>query len=127
MRTSWPWRSETCGSAARTVCQVPIRLTSTTFSHSSGAIARVVVTVGGAIPALATATSSAAEALDRLGDRGEHRPRVGDVGADPDRPLADPLGRLARLVGVEVDDRDRGAAHVELPGALVADPARARR
>ena len=39
----------------------------------------------------------AAEALDRLGDRGHHRAVVGDVGGDPDRPLADPLGRLARL------------------------------
>ncbi len=61
------------------------------------------------------------EALDRLSDRGQHRPRVGDVGADPEGPLADPLGRLARLIGVEIDERDRGAAHVELPGALIAD------
>ena len=66
----------------------------------------------------------AAEALDRLGDGGHDRGVVGDVGADPDRPLADPLGRLARLLGVEIDDRDRGAAHVQLARRLVADPAR---
>ena len=66
----------------------------------------------------------AAEALDRLGDGRHDRPVVGDVGGDPDRPLADPLGRLARLLGVEVDDRDRGAAQVHLARRLEADPAR---
>ena len=58
MKTSWPPRSEICGSAARAVFQAPIRLTSTTRLHSSGGIVRAVVTVGGAIPALAMATSS---------------------------------------------------------------------
>ena len=58
MKTIWPPRSETCGSAARAVCQAPIRLTSTTRFHSSPGIVRAVVTVGGAIPALATAMSS---------------------------------------------------------------------
>ncbi len=66
----------------------------------------------------------AAEALDRLGDRASHRRLVGDVGADPDRPLADSLGRVARLTGVEVDDRDRGAAQLHLARGLVPDPAR---
>ena len=65
----------------------------------------------------------AAEALDRLRHRAHHRPVVGDVGADPDRPLADPLGRLARLLGVEVEHRDRGAAQLQLPRGLVADAA----
>ncbi len=55
-RTSCPWRSEICGSAARTVCQTPIRSTSTTRSHSSGGIVRM-VPPSGAIPALATAMS----------------------------------------------------------------------
>ena len=94
-----------------------------TFSHSSGAMVGVVVTVGGAIPALATATSSAPKRSTVAATRAAS-PRVGDVGADPDRPLADPLRRLARLIGVEVDDRDRGAAHVELPRALWAPIAR---
>ena len=76
-----------------------------------------------AMPALATATSSAAELLDHLGDGGQHRVLVGDVGGEPDRPRPDPLGRLARLLGVEVEHRHRGAAQVHLPRRLEADPA----
>ena len=75
-----------------------------TFSHSSGGIVRVVVTFGGAIPAFAIATSRPPKRSTVSRDRGEHRARVGDVGADPDRPFADPLGRLSRLIGVEVDE-----------------------
>jgi hypothetical protein len=65
-----------------------------------------------------------AEALDRLGDGGHHGAGVGDVGADPQRPLADPLRRLARLLGVEVEDHDRGAALVQLASRLESDPSR---
>ena len=75
------------------------------------------------MPALATATSRPPKRSTVSATAAHHRPVVGDVGADPDRPLADPLGRLARLLGVEVDDRDRGAAHVHLARRLVADPA----
>jgi hypothetical protein len=57
MKISWPPRSLTCGNAARAVSQAPIRLTSSTRRHSSAGIVRAVVTVGGAIPALATAMS----------------------------------------------------------------------
>ena len=53
----WPWRSTICGSAARTVRQTPSRSTSMTRSHSSAETMRIVVVVGGAMPALATATS----------------------------------------------------------------------
>jgi hypothetical protein len=50
-------RSETCGSAARTVCQTPSRSTSITRSHSSAGAVRKVAVVGGAIPAFAIARS----------------------------------------------------------------------
>ena len=103
--------------------QTPSRSTSKTRSHSSLEIARVVANFVWRDPGVGDGDVEPAEALDRLGDGGHHRAVVGDVGADPDRPLADPLGRLARLVGVEVEDRDRGAAQVQLARGLVADPA----
>jgi hypothetical protein len=39
----------------------------------------------------------------------------------PIAPRADPLGRFAGLLEVEVDHGDRGAARVHLTGGLVAD------
>ena len=120
----WPRRSTICGSAARTVRKTPSRSTSSTRSHSSPDIA-----VDGrhlllGDPGVGDDAVEAAELLDHLGDRGHHRALVGDVGADPDRPRADPLGRLAGLLRIEVEDRDRGAAHLHLAGGLEADPAR---
>ena len=120
----WPRRSTICGSAARTVRQTPSRSTSKTRSHSSVPIPRTVATVDWAMPALATATSRPPKRSTVSATARHDRAVVGDVGADPDRPLADPLGRLARLLGVEVDDRDRGAAQVHLARGLEADPAR---
>ena len=116
MTTMWPLRSTIWGSAARTVRQTPSMSTSKTRSHSSVADPphRRHLRLGDA--GVGDGDVEAAEALDDLGDGGHHRAVVGDVGADPDRPLADPLRRLAGLVGVEVEDRDRGAAHVDLRG-----------
>ncbi len=62
-----------------------------------------------------------AELLHGLGDRREHRPLVGDVGGDPDRPRADPLRRLARLGRIEVEHRHRGPPEVHMVGGLEAD------
>ena len=117
-------RSTICGRAARTVRQTPSMSTAKTRSHSSPAIPLAVASFCGRDPGVGDDDVEAAEALDRLRHRAHHRPIVGDVGADPDRPLADPLGGLARLLGVEVEHRDRGAAHLQLPRGLVADPAR---
>ena len=122
MTTTWPRRSTICGSAARTVRQTPSMSTSKTRSHSSLPIPRTVATCVWAMPALATTTSRPPKRSTVSATAACIAPLVGDVGADPDRPLADPLGRLARLLGVEVDDRDRGAAHVDLAGGLEADP-----
>ncbi len=75
------------------------------------------------MPALATTTSSPPKRSTVSATACHHRAVVGDVGGDPDRPLADPLSGLAGLGGVEVDDRDRGAAQVHLARRLEADPA----
>jgi hypothetical protein len=75
-------------------------------------------------PGVGDGNVQAAEALHGLGDGREHRPLVGHVGADPDRPRSDPLGRLARLLSIEVDHRDGGAAQVHLARRLEADPPR---
>ena len=58
---------------------------------------RTVAICAGAIPALATATSRPPKRSTVSATAAIIAPVVGDVGADPDRPLADPLGRLARL------------------------------
>jgi hypothetical protein len=63
-----------------------------------------------------------AEAVDDRGDGGEHPALVGDVGAEPEGPRPDPLRRLARLLGTEVEHRYQRPAQMQLPRRLEADP-----
>ena len=61
-----------------------------------------------------------------VGDDGRHRGRVGDVGAEPDRPVAELCGGVAGGLGVEVDEGHAGTSLDQLSGGLEADaPGRA--
>ncbi len=75
------------------------------------------------MPALATATSSPPKRSTVSATAACIAPWSVTSAPIPIARVADPLGRLARLLGVEVDDRDRGAAQVHLAGGLEADPA----
>ena len=114
---------EICGSAARTVRQTPSRSTSKTRSHSSPEMPLAVANCFLGDAGVGDRHIEPAELLDHLGDGGEHGVLVGHVAAQPDCPRADPLGRFARLLGVEVEYRDRGSAQMHLPRRLEADSA----
>ena len=81
--------------------------------------------VGWRDPGVGDGDVEPAEALDRLGDRG-HASRPWSVTSAAIPIARSPIRSAASRasLGVEVDDRDRGAAHVHLARRLEADPAR---
>ena len=108
---------------ARSVRHTPSRLTASVRSTcSTGAVASAPVK---AMPALAIATSIAAEALDGGRDRPLERVEVGDVGLEASS-RGRRGGRRSRSqpLGLEADERDVRALRVQALGGRRADAAR---
>ena len=74
------------------------------------------------MPALAIATSIAAEALHRARDRALERVEVGDVGLEEGGALAEPRRVLLEALGLESDERDVRAPRVQALGGAAPMP-----